>query len=312
MTRLLPTLMFCGAALAYGTLGATAAPATNKAEKPQPVAPTLAEVSYGPHPENVLDFWRANGDGPRPLHVYIHGGGWRGGTKATKRSQMEPFLEKGISCASIHYRLTPDHPLPAPVHDAARAIQFLRSNADEWNLDPERIVLTGGSAGACTSMWLLFHDDLADPNAADRVLRQSTRVTAAAVRGGQTSIDPKQIVPWLGENVLKHLMIANAVGEPNAEAALANYDKHAALYCEFSAYNHVSKDDPPLFMSYGGDMTLPSKNPGHGIHHPVYGVKLKEKCDEMGVECHLVIPGVSESKIYPSANDFLFAKLLGP
>jgi acetyl esterase/lipase len=280
-------------------------------EKPKAVAPTIANVPYGPHPENVIDFWKAEGEGPRPLHVYIHGGGWRGGTKATRPGQMEPFLEKGVSCASVEYRLTPANPLPAPVHDAARAIQFIRSKAKEWNIDPEKIVLTGGSAGACTSMWILMHDDLADPDHEDPVLRESTRVTAAAVSGGQTSIDPKQIVPWLGEKVLDHLMIANAVGEPNAEAALANYEKHETTYKEFSAYNHVSKGDPPLFMSYGSDMTLPSKNAGHGIHHPVYGVKMKEKCDEMGVECHLLIKGVSGSEKYKTANEFLLDKLLG-
>lgn len=280
-------------------------------EKPKAVPPTHADVSYGPHPENVVDFWAAEGDGPRPLHVYIHGGGWRGGTKAVKPGQMEYYLDQGISCASVEYRLTPANPLPAPVHDAARAIQFLRSKAKEWNIDPTRIALTGGSAGACTSMWLLFHDDLADPDAVDPVLRESTRVIAAGVAGGQTSIDPKQIVPWLGEKVLDHLMIANAVGEPNAAAALANYEKHEATYKEFSAYNHVTKDDPPLYMNYGSDMTLPSKDAGHGIHHPVYGVKLKEKCDELGVECHLLIPGHSETPEYPSSKEFVAKKLLG-
>lgn len=279
--------------------------------RPKAPTPTHSDVSYGPHPENVLDFWKAEGDGPRPLHVYIHGGGWRGGTKKVKPGQMEPFLEKGISCASVEYRLTPDNPLPAPVHDAARAIQFIRTKAKEWNINPDKIALTGGSAGACTSMWILMHDDLADPDNDDPVLRESTRVTAAAVRGGQTSIDPKQIVPWLGEKVLDHLMIANAVGEPDAEAALANYETHEAHYKEFSAYNHVSKGDPPLLMIYGSDMTVPSKNAGHGIHHPVYGVKMKEKCDEMGVECHLIIPGVHKSEKYREANSFLFEQLLG-
>ncbi len=311
--KILPLLLALIFPIAAATAAAPAAKEAKPAKpaQPAPIAPTLADVSYGPHPENVLDFWKAEGDGPRPLHVYIHGGGWRIGTKATSPRQMEPFLEKGISCASIHYRLTPDHPLPAPVHDAARAIQFIRSKADEWNIDPDKIALTAGSAGACTSMWLLMHDDLADPDAEDPVLRESTRVTAAAVRGGQTSIDPKQIVPWLGENVLKHLMIANAVGEPDAETALANYAQHEAHYKEFSSYNHVTSGDPPLFMTYGNDMTLPSKNAGHGIHHPVYGVKMKEKCDAMGVECHLLISGVSESESYETPNEFLFAKLLG-
>ncbi len=283
---------------------APAKPATPRTE------PQIADIAYGPHPENVLDFWKAEGEGPRPLLVYIHGGGWRGGTKTLKNLEVVEFLGKGISVASIEYRFTPANPLPAPVHDAARAIQFIRSKASEWNINKDRIALTGGSAGACTSMWLLFHDDLADPDSSDPVLRESTRVIAAAVTGGQTSIDPKVIEPWLGPNVLKHLMIANAVGEPDIAAALANYEKHAEHYREFSSINHVSEGDPALFMTYNPDMTLPSKDAGHGIHHPVYGVKMKEACDAAGVECHLIIPGTSSSDTFADMSSFLTAKLL--
>ena len=277
-----------------------------------PLPPTHADVSYGRYEMNKLDFWQADGEGPRPLLVYIHGGGWVVGDKRQSPARIRPFLEKGISYASINYRLTGEAPLPAPVHDAARAIQFLRTKARAWNIDPKRIALTGGSAGACTSMWILLHDDLADPQAEDPVLRESTRVTAAAVAVGQTSIDPKVIEGWLGPNVLKHRMIWMAVGEKTMADALKNYEKHRALYVEFSPYNHLSKDDPPLLMTYGNDMTLPSKNAGHGIHHPVFGVKMKEKADRLGVECHLLIPGVSSSKQYASANEFLMAKLLAP
>jgi arylformamidase len=195
------------------------------------------------------------------------------------------------------------------VHDAARAIQFLRSKAEEWNIDKDKFVLTGGSAGACTSMWILTHDDLGKPDSADPVLSQSTRVQGAAVAGGQTSIDPKQIEPWLGPNVLKHRTINMAVGEMTIEGALKNDERHAELYKEFSAYNHVSKDDPPLLMTYGSDMTLPSKNAGHGIHHPVYGVKMKEKCDEVGMECHLLIGGVSKSDKYANKEAFILGVL---
>ncbi len=279
-------------------------------KNPKGLAPTAAEVAYGPHAENVLDFWKAREDGPRPLLVYIHGGGWRGGNKELRPGQAKTFLDQGISVASIHYRLTPEHPLPAPVHDAARAIQFLRSKAAEWNIDKTRVALTGGSAGACTSMWLLFHDDLADPDATDPVLRESTRVIAAAAAAGQTSIDPKVIEPWLGPNVLKHAMIYNAVGEATMDAAFANYEEHSDDYREFSPINHVSSGDPPLFMSYGGDMSLPSKDAGHGIHHPVYGVKMKEACDAAGVECHLLIPGTFAPEDYANPNTFLIAKLL--
>lgn len=282
------------------------------AEDAKPLAPTYANVSYGPHERNVLDFWEAKGEGPRPLLVYIHGGGWIGGDKQQKPEAIRPFLDKGISYAAINYRLTGQAPLPAPVHDAARAIQFLRTKAAEWNIRTDRIALTGGSAGACTSMWLLLHDDLADPKSNDPVLRESTRVCAAAVAAGQTSIDPKVIEGWLGPNVLQHRMINMAVGEPTIEGALANYDKHHDLYVEFSPYNHLDGNDPPLLMTYPGDMTLPSKNAGHGIHHPVYGVKLKEKADAVGHECHLLIDGQPNSDKYASANEFLLDKLLAP
>src|SRR5262245_59851121 len=96
------------------------------------LAPTYAVVPYGPHPRNVLDFWKADGQGPRPLLIYIHGGGWTGGDKKQDTKNYRPFLDKGISYAAINYRLTPDSPLPAPVHDAARAIQFLRTKAADW------------------------------------------------------------------------------------------------------------------------------------------------------------------------------------
>lgn len=280
-------------------------------EAGEALTPTFADVPYGPHESNVLDFWQAAAEeGPRPLLVYIHGGGWVGGDKRQPAEQIQPFLDQGISYAAINYRHTPQSPLPAPVHDACRAIQFLRTRAEEWNIDKSRIALTGGSAGACTSMWILLHDDLSDPDSDDPVLRESTRVTAAAVSAGQTSIDPRVIEEWLGPNVLKHRMINMAVGEATIEGALANYEKHRDLYVEFSPINHVTPDDPPLFMTYGGNMTLPSIDAGHGIHHPVYGVKMKEAMDAAGAECHLVIPEVSASMDYPNPREFLIRKLL--
>jgi hypothetical protein len=137
-------------------------------------------------------------------------------------------------------------------------------------------------------------------------------VCSSDLAGGQTSIDPKVIEGWLGPNVLKHSMINRAVGEATMAGALKNYDKHHDLYVEFSPYNHLTKDDPPLFMAYGNNMTLPSENAGHGIHHPVYGIKMKEKADRVASECHLVIKGVSKSEKYATATEFLLAKLLEP
>ena len=307
------TLVTCLFVLTVSLRGILSAAEEPPAEPAVEFAPTQANVAYGPHERNVLDFWQAEGKGRRPLLVWIHGGGWTGGDKRVKPGYFQQWLDQGVSCASINYRLSGHAPLPAPVHDAARAIQFLRWKAADWNIDPERICLSGTSAGACTSMWLLCHDDLARPDSEDPVLRQSTRVAGAVANRGQTSLDPKQIEPWLGPNVLKHRMINLSVGEKTIEGALQNYGKHKAHYEEFSPYTHVSSDDPPLFMMYGADASLPSKNAGHGIHHPVYGVKMKEKADKVGMECHLLL-GKGEtvrSEKYAGPDEFITAILLG-
>ena len=272
--------------------------------------PAISNIPYGPDTRNVLDFWAATGDGLHPLLIYVHGGGWLTGDKSQKGPAIQPFLDKGISFVAINYRLAPENPLPTPVHDVARAIQFVRSKAKNWNIDTTHIALTGPSAGGCTAMWLLLHDDLADPNAADPVLRESTRVCAASVSVGQTSIDPDIIGSWLGPNVLEHPMIARAVGEMEIEDVIKKRDQYHDLYVEFSPINHVDSKDPPLFMTCSAEMDLPSRDSSHGIHHPMYGVKLKEKSDQVGHECHLLIPGYSKSTKYADGTEFLFKMLL--
>lgn len=290
------------------SLNAVANPPSDTA-RALPRTPTHAEVAYGPHARNVLDFWQAPGEGPRPLVVFIHGGGWTQGSKSRSPSGPRPYLEQGISYATINYRLTGEAPLPAPVHDAARAIQFLRHMASDWNIDSVRIAVTGGSAGGCTSLWLAFRADLADPESDDPVLRQSSRVSAAAVSNAQVAIDPKLIVDWVGPNVLRHRMIWTSVGAPNMAAALAEYDRYAPLYREFSPYNHLSAGDPPVLLTYSHPVTLPSSDANHGIHHPAFGMRLKDRSDALGHECHVIVQDGPRFSDYGDVRSFLIDKL---
>src|SRR6185436_2073085 len=117
----------------------------------------------------------------------IHGGGWRGGDKNSVGS-VKAYHDAGISVAAINYRYIANAeadkvvpPVKGPVGDAARALQFIRSKSTEWNIDKKRIGATGGSAGACSSLWLAFHDDMADPSSKDPIARESTRLSCAAV-----------------------------------------------------------------------------------------------------------------------------------
>ena len=287
--------------------------------------PSFGNVKYGEDERNVLDIWLADSETPTPLAVYIHGGGFTSGSKEKLKTEtLAALLDAGISVAAINYRFVTTDPLPTAHHDARRAIQFMRSKADEWNIDTNRVAAFGGSAGAQICMWLAYSDDMADATSDDPVERESTRLLCVATAGGQTSAERdfyiENILPLLGENVPVEVLVKSFNGENDPEKirmkmwgadSLEEVDETTK---QCSALRLISSDDPPIFMSYG--MAPDAKKPGGDkkrlrgwlIHHVVFGTKLKERADELGVEADLSYPG-SGSK-YQSNVAFFCDKLL--
>ena len=176
-------------------------------------------------------------------------------------------------------------------NSAARAIQFIRYKAKEWNIDPDRILLTGSSAGAASSMWLAAHDDMADPDSDDPIARQSTRVAGAIGGGGQTTLDPFLIEKRIGPETLKHGMLFKPFGVDNIDELKKNWDsKYKAFSNKYTALSHISKDDPPMFLTYK-DAEFPATDRGHGIHHGMFGMVLKEKADKVGAKVYVKFEG---------------------
>ena len=252
------------------------------------IKPTYGDVKYGDHPRNVLDFYQVKSDQPTPLVIFIHGGGFVGGSKRINARTIQQFHNAGISVAAIHYRFIDGKEilLPEPQRDGARAVQFLRSKAKEWNLDPKRVACYGGSAGAGISMWIGFHDDLAEPDSKDPIKRQSTRIQAIGTMGGQSTYDPIKIKALVGGRAWEHPSIFKAYGIETAEEALHPSPERQKRYDESSAITHLTKDDPPLFMTYReADGPLPENaRPGQGIHHPNFGRDLVKKMNELEIE----------------------------
>lgn len=307
-------IMFSVAPLSHAQKANTAkkpaGPPTYNASVP---APTHKEIRYGDHERHVLDLWLVESATPTPLVFVIHGGGWQGGSKERLDRFADPqaILAAGISVAAINYRyvkqageITP--PVKAPLHDAARALQFVRSKAGEWNIDKERIGAAGGSAGACSSLWLAFHDDLADPASKDPVARESTRLWCAAVNGAQTSLDPKQMKEWTPNSRYG----GHAFGIGSFTQFLAKRETILPWIAEYSPYANVSADDPPVYLIYN---TAPGigkiqKDPTHTSN---FGLKLQEHCIAVGTECMLVYPGAADVK-YESTSAYLIATLKQP
>jgi acetyl esterase/lipase len=145
------------------------------------VAPTHAELVYGPLAEQRLNLWITPSSRPTPLIVHIHGGGFIQGSKQPTLAQgvHEKLTANGVSYASVQYRFqSKDFPLPNVLRGIARAVQYLRHTAPDWNLDRERVAAFGSSAGGAASAWLGMRNDLADPHHTDPVLRESSRVQA--------------------------------------------------------------------------------------------------------------------------------------
>ena len=274
--------------------------------------PTLSEVKYGDHPRHVIDFWKAESDEPTPLVFVIHGGGWQGGSKERvhRFADVNALLEAGISVAACNYRyvkqaaeLGIEPPVKAPLHDAARALQFVRSKSKEWNLDKRRIGAAGGSAGACSSLWIAFHDDLAKPDSDDPIERESTRLWCAAVTGAQTTLDPQQMKDWTPNSRYG----GHAFGFGNFAKFLAGRDGILPLIAEYSPYALVSSDDPGVYLTYSRPPAIgeDQKDPTHTAN---FGVKLQEHCKANGVACELVYPGAPNVE-HESPTDYLIATL---
>jgi acetyl esterase/lipase len=274
--------------------------------------PTRLQVRYGDHERHALDFWQAEAAAPTPLVFVIHGGGWRNGEKerVNRFADVRQLLDAGISVVAINYRFVThapaagiEPPVKAPLHDAARALQFVRHKAPSWQIDKQRIGAAGGSAGACSSLWLAFHDDLADPDSDDPVARQSTRLACAAVRGAQTTLDPKQMKQWTPNSRYG----GHAFGLGRFDRFLAARDSILPWIAEYSPYALVSPDDPPVCLIYSARPGLgkPQKDPTHTSN---FGVKLQQRCEAAGVDCELVYPGAPEVE-HATPTEYLIEQL---
>jgi acetyl esterase/lipase len=277
--------------------------------------PTEFDVSYGEHVKQRMHFWKAESDKPTPLLFYIHGGGWQGGGRLSGLQAVLPaMLKAGISVVSVEYRFIAEAtadgvvpPVKGPLHDAARALQFVRSKSSEWNIDKTRIAASGGSAGACSSLWLAFHPDMADASSEDPIARESTRLLCAAVNGAQTTLDPAQMKEWT-PNSRYGGHAFGFTGDPATKTSqfdefLAKRDTILPWIAEYSPYALVSSDDPPVYLFFNAPPALgkEEKDPTHTAN---FGVKLQEHCVENGVKCQLVYPNAPDVT-YPTTAEYL-------
>ena len=236
-----------------------------------PRIPTQDGLVYGHASGETLtmDYYAPRGQGMHPVAIVIHGGGYqRGDSKSGSEAYCADFLAPaGYAVFSINYRLAPKYPYPAMVYDVERAIRYLRHNAMQWNLDPNRIALVGGSAGGFLSNMVGLLNVAGDPGAADLVERESARVQAVLTLFAQSSF---ATVPL---NADVHALLDDLIGKKGEAAALK----------EASPIAYVQKGDPPFLLIQGDkDEYIPFTE----------DTNLQAALTQAGVRCDIIrIPG---------------------
>lgn len=222
-------------------------------------------VAYGKHERNKIDIAVPKGDGPFPLLVWIHGGGWEGGDKSGYGA-FAGQVARGYVVASINYRYSKQAIFPAQIHDAKAAVRYLRANAKKYNVDPEKIGVGGGSAGGHLSALLGTSGGVKELEGDDNAKPDDSRVQAVFDLFGPTDL----------------AKLSPAGAPANAVTRLLGGDTgtNKLLAESGTPQKYITKDDPPFLIAHGdADKLVPVKQ----------SQDLHEALKAAGVECELIV-----------------------
>jgi acetyl esterase/lipase len=206
--------------------------------------PTHRDLEYAKASSTSLrlDLYLPSERAVRPVIVWIHGGAWRSGSKSDV--PITPMLSAGFAIASVDYRLSPEAPFPAQMHDIKAAIRFLRANCDRFQLDSNRFVISGSSAGGHLAALAGVSDGVADlEGTLGEHLQVSSRVQSIVSFFGASNLQTilAQSTPF-GLNVRVPALDLFLGGQPDAKPELARLASPVA---------HVDRNDPPLWLYHG-------------------------------------------------------------
>ncbi|TCJ17695.1 alpha/beta hydrolase [Flaviaesturariibacter flavus] len=225
-----------------------------------------------------MDLYLPPAGKPAPAIINIHGGGWNKGVKESQ-SGFNTFFKAGFAVANIEYRLTGQATAPAAVEDTRCALIYLVEHAKELNIDPERIVIMGGSAGGHLALMggMLANDHRFDGNCATK---KNIKVAAIVDKYGITDV-----WDWgYGKDKTSR----------SATAWLGTHAQDKGFAASVSPVSYISKNTPPIFIVHGdADPTVPYQ----------HSVLLHQRLTEAGVKTKFItVPGGQHGKFDKDKN----------
>ncbi len=266
------------------------------------------DIAYDNKERTQFDIWLPNANTPTGLVIYVHGGGFTSGDKDFVYSiqsggawdfptDIRYLLQNNIAFATIRYTLLnptgETEGIRKPMVDVRRALQYIRHRASDLNIDKNKIILAGNSAGAGTSLWIALNNDFADTQNNDPVLRESSRVKGVVARETQSSYNIED--RWVNDVFVDYSLtwseiLANETGNISkiyGVSSVAQYESPAidAYRAEVDMLALMSSDDPGIWINNTlRDVVHPYSAPEISSHHAFHARALKARADAVGVE----------------------------
>lgn len=266
------------------------------------------DIAYDTKERTQFDIWLPTSSTPTGLVIYVHGGGFTSGDKNYVYSAQQGgawdfpsdirfLLQNNIAVATIRYSLLSPtgerEGVKKPMSDVKRALQYIRYRASEFNINKNKIILAGNSAGAGTSLWIALNKELADPQNSDPVLRESTRVIGVVARETQSSYNLED--RWVNNVFADYKLTWSEIVANEGGAILKLYGVSSNVEYESPAIDTyraevdmlslLSADDPALWInSTLRDVVHPYSAPDVSSHHAFHARELKKRADALGIE----------------------------
>jgi acetyl esterase/lipase len=243
--------------------------------------PTEANIRYDRYPETVLDILQPRDPAlkKRPAVIVIHGGGWVNGTKESMVERFcVSFLERGFVVANVEYRLAKVALAPAAVTDVLTAAKWFSDHAEQYKVDPKKIIVTGRSAGGHLSLMVGMLPK-------DTDLGPVTRIAAVVNFYGITDVGDQLDGPHMRSYAVTWLP------EQPGRMELAN---------KLSPLTYVRKNLPPILTLHGdADQTVPYE----------HGVRLTNALKEAGVKTELITVPAGKHGFTPEQMNELWPQI---
>jgi len=254
MPRLLKnSVIICLAALGLSTLFVATAHAQAEVRIPDDIE-LVRDIEFGKGGDRALRLHLVRPKTPptelMPAIVYIHGGGWTGGSRDGGIGHAVQWARRGYLGVSIEYRLSGEAKFPAQIEDCKCAIRFLRAKAKEYRIDPERIGVCGHSAGGHLSALVGTSADLPELDGTGGWKEFSSGVQAVCDISG-----PGDFVGW------------GDAAHPAVRGLLGDYvSKKPELAALASPVTHVKKTTPPFLIIHGDQDPIVPVEQGRAMH----------------------------------------------